>query len=92
MAHPLVIWFPVSPGYPVIYNRLHPDVVSSYLTKEIALGRIAGPFQSPPLPNLQCHPMGVIPKKHPNEWQTFYHLSYPEGNRVKSIMSPIVIT
>ena len=83
---------PTSPGYPVIYNRLHPDVVSSYLTKEIALGRIAGPFQSPPLPNLQCHPMGVIPKKHPNEWQTIYHLSYPEGNRVKSMMSPIVIT
>ena len=31
----------------------HPDVVSSNLTKEIALGRVAGPFQSPPLPNLK---------------------------------------
>ena len=24
--------------------------------------------------------MGVIPKKHSNEWQTIYHLSYPEGD------------
>ena len=60
----------------------HPDVVSSNLTKEIALGRVAGPFQSPPLPNLQCHPVGVIPKKHSNEWRTIYHLSYPEGDSV----------
>ena len=52
------------------------------MTKEIALGRVAGPFQSPPLPNLHCHPMGVIPEKHPNEWQTIYHLSYPEGDSV----------
>ena len=24
--------------------------------------------------------MGVIPKKHSKEWQTIYHLSYPEGD------------
>ena len=60
----------------------HPDVVSSNLTKEVALGRVAGPFQSPPLRNLQCHPVGVIPKKHSNEWRTIYLLSYPEGDSV----------
>ena len=26
--------------------------------------------------------MGVIPKKHSNEWRTIYHLSYPEGYSV----------
>ena len=58
----------------------HPYVVSSNLTKKIALGHIAGFFQAPPLPNLQCHPVGVIPKKHSNEWRTIYHFSYPEGD------------
>ena len=46
------------------------------------MGRIAGPFPSSPLPNFQCHPIGVLPKKHSVEWRTIYHLSYPEGDSV----------
>ena len=46
------------------------------------LGRIAGPFPSSPLPNLQCHPKGVVPKKHSLEWRTIYHLSFPEGDSI----------
>lgn len=57
----------------------HPEVVPSNLTKEINLGQVAGPFDVPPLPNLQCHPVGVVPKKHSTDWHTIYHLSYPEG-------------
>ncbi|KAK3707894.1 hypothetical protein QZH41_017284 [Actinostola sp. cb2023] len=44
--------------------------------------RMAGPFLEPPLPNLQCHPVGVVPKKHSTEWRTIYHLSYPEGDSI----------
>ena len=46
------------------------------------MGRVAGPFTFPPLPNLQCHPVGVVPKKHSVEWRTIYHLSYPEGDSI----------
>ena len=60
----------------------HPDVVSGNLNKEVHLGRIAGPFPSSPLPNLQCHPIGVVPKKHSVEWRAIYHLSYPEGDSI----------
>jgi len=60
----------------------HPKVVSTNLAKEINLGRVAGPFNDPPLPNLQCHPVGVVPKKHSTEWRTIYHLSYPEGDSI----------
>ena len=45
----------------------HPEVVSSNLTKEIPLGRVAGPFPSPPLSHIQCHPLGVVPKKHSSD-------------------------
>ena len=60
----------------------HPDVVSLNLQKEIALGRVAGPYHSPPLPKFQCHPVGVVPKKHSTDWRTIYHLSYPQGNSI----------
>ena len=58
----------------LISANQHPDVVKSNLCKEISLGRVAGPFSSSPLPNLQCHPVGVVPKKHSSEWRTISHL------------------
>ena len=45
---------------------------------------MAGPFNSPPLPNLQFHPVGVVPKKRSSEWRTVYHLSYPEGDNINN--------
>lgn len=60
----------------------HPEVVSGNIHREVQLGRIAGPFSSPPLPDLQCHPIGMVPKKHSVEWRTIYHLSYPEGGSI----------
>ena len=60
----------------------HPEVISANLSKEMSLGRVAGPFLSPPLPNFQCHPIGVVPKKHSTEWRTIYHLSYLPGESV----------
>ena len=50
------------------------------LEKEIALGRIIGPYKSRPLSNLQCSPIGLIPKQQPGEWRLITHLSFPSGN------------
>ena len=33
---------------------------------------------------LQCHPLGVVPKKHSSEWRTIYHLSYPDGDSINN--------
>ena len=60
----------------------HPEVVTLNLNKEVNLGRVAGPYSSPPLPALQCHPVGVVPKKHSPDWRTIYHLSYPQGDSI----------
>ena len=70
----------ISPN--LISATQHPDVVSANLQKEVNLGRVAGPYPAPPLANFQCHPVGVIPKKHSNDWRTIYHLSYPQGNSI----------
>ena len=60
----------------------HPEVITANLNKEIQLGRVAGPFSSSPLPNFQCHPIGIVPNKHSTDWRTIYHLSYPEGDSI----------
>ena len=31
---------------------------------------------------MQCHPLGVVPKKHSSDWRTIYHLSYPEEDSI----------
>ena len=50
--------------------------------KEISLGRIVGPFSTPPLATLQCSPIGVIPKRQPGEWRLITHLSFPHGESI----------
>ena len=32
------------------------------INKEIKLGRILGPFPCPPISNLRCNPIGILPK------------------------------
>ena len=63
-------------------------VVSETLAKEIALGRVAGPFSNPPFSNLQVSPIGVIPKKHSDTFRLIFHLSYPKtGDSINSFIS-----
>lgn len=46
-------------------------------------------LSSPPLPLLQCHPIGVVPKKHSPEWRTIYHLSYPQGDSINDYIPKV---
>ena len=56
----------------------NPDVIDKSLRKEIEAGHILGPFDNPPLPNLQCSGLGVVPKRD-GGWRIIYHLSAPPG-------------
>ena len=51
--------------------KSNPGKISENLTKEVQLGRVAGPFSIPPFPNLQVSPLGLIPKKHPKNFGRF---------------------
>ena len=56
---------------------LQPSVIDDYLHPELAKGRVAGPFSSPPLPHLHISRFGVIPKKHqPGKWRLILDLSF----------------
>ena len=68
---------------------LHANVIDDYLANEVMLGRVAGPFPSPPLPNLQISSFGVIPKRgQPGKWRLIVDLSSPEGCSVNDGIDP----
>ena len=81
----------VSREYPnLISAKQNPHIISTNLLKELRLGHTAGPFVSPPFPNFQVYPIGVVPKKHSTEWRTIFHLSLPkhQTTSVNSHISP----
>ena len=59
-----------------------PDIVTEKLNKELALGRLSGPYSSPPLEHFRSSPIGLVPKKKPNQFRIIHHLSYPPGSSV----------
>ena len=66
---------------------LNPGKVTENIAKEVSLGRTAGPFDHPPLPNFQVSPLGIIPKKHTEKFRTIFHLSYPKtGDSINSFI------
>ena len=55
------------PRIPKEYSNLlsagdNPSIISKNILKEVQLGYTAGPFISPPFPNFQVYPIGVVPK------------------------------
>ena len=70
----------------------HPLVVSDKLHKEVALGRMAGPFSEVPVRDLVVSPLGVVPKKEPNKFRLIHHLSFPKGGSVNDAIDPEACT
>ena len=60
----------------------HPQIVKTKIEKGVELGRIVGPFSSPPFQNFRCSPIGVVPKRTPGEFRLIRHLSSPRGSSV----------
>ena len=58
------------------------DRVMQKLDKEIKLGRIAGPFDSLPIPNLIVSPVGLVPKAQKGKFRMIHHLSHPDGDSI----------
>ena len=52
-------------------------VLERKLQKEIEAGRILGPFDDAPFPNLRVSPIKVAPKKTPGDFRFIHNLSYP---------------
>ena len=60
-----------------------PEVVQKKLEKEIALGRIAGPFLEPPFhEGFIMSPIGVVPKGDTDQFRLIQNLSFPENGSI----------
>ena len=57
-----------------------PQIVREKVEKEIAEGRIAGPFEHPPFDDFRISPLGVVPKREQNTYRIIHHLSFPKGD------------
>jgi len=55
----------------------NPQVVADKLQQELSNHRIAGPFQSPPMPNFKCSPLSLRPKQQPGKFRLLHNLSFP---------------
>lgn len=40
----------------------------------------------PPFSNLQCSPIGIVPKKEIDEFRLIHHLSYPDGASINEFI------
>ena len=59
-----------------------PEIVDQKLLKESKLGRISGPYNSPPMPDMVFSPLGLQPKKAQGQYRVIHHLSFPKGKSV----------
>lgn len=57
-------------------------IIKEKIQIEIDAGRVAGPFDNPPFPNIHVSPLGLIPKRTPSEFRIIQHLSYPDGKSI----------
>ena len=58
------------------------QVVDQKVAKELEAHRLAGPFDSPPLPVFRVSPLGIVPKKTPGEFCMIHHLSFLGVNQL----------
>ena len=65
-----------------------PGVVRQEIQAEIEKGRVAGPFIKRPIKTLRVSPIGLVPKKEPNQFRLIHHLSYPPGNSFNDFIEP----
>ena len=59
-------------GPNLVSAQRNPEIVSARLSKELAVDRLAGPFNSPPFPNFRVSPLGLVPKKAPGEYRLIH--------------------
>jgi hypothetical protein len=62
-----------------------PELTKQTISKELTMGRIAGPFSVPPFPTLRVSPIGLVPKKN-GDFRMIHNLSYPCNNSVNDFI------
>ncbi|WAR05557.1 hypothetical protein MAR_020926 [Mya arenaria] len=67
----------------------HFTFVQNKLSKEVTWGRIKGPYNTPPLKNFVCSPLGAVPKCTPNCFRLIHDLSFSPSATLPAVNSLI---
>ena len=54
--------------------------------KNVIWAKLEDHSTTPLFPNMQCHPIGVVPKKDQGKFRTILHLSYPPGQSINDFI------
>jgi hypothetical protein len=80
--------FNESPLVPTYRNSpsalANPSIVEQMLAKEVSSGAMAGPFPTPPLPDLQVSRFSLKEKPNNSGWRFLFDLSYPDKQSVNA--------
>ena len=75
----------VSPNWPSsLENRVK---VTEVINNNLYHGRVAGPWDHPPLANFVSSPLGAVTKKHTDKVRVIHDLSWPPGQSVNDGIS-----
>ena len=66
-----------------------PEVVQQMVDDEIRLGRMLGPYNYPPLPNLICSPLNLVPKAgDSSKYHLIHNLAHPYNRNSVNVNIP----
>ena len=69
----------------------HPQVVEGYISNELVLRRMSGPYSTSSCTHVYMNRFGVLPKIHqPNKWCLITDLSYPLEDSVNDGIPPVL--
>ena len=66
----------------------NPYIVWEKLKREMKMGRIAGPYESPPFENFKCSPLNIREKSEKGKFRLIHNLSYPYDDRAVNFNIP----
>ena len=62
----------------------HSNAVQLDISKQLASGRLLGPFPKPPLPHFRSSPLGAVTRKRSSKVRRIHNLSWPRGSSVNN--------
>lgn len=65
----------------------NPHVLFNMIQEELSLGRIAGPFSTPPADPFVVSPLGLVPKKDTGKFRVIHDLSFPRHCAVNDFIT-----
>ena len=78
---------PLSRNHPS--SLTSPQVISMYISEEVATGRMTGPLVGPVRSIVHCSPLGLVPKgRNSGRWRMIVDLSFPRGRSVNDGVDP----